>query len=91
MKKLVLISLIASFTLSGCSTFRGISVGKNYIGFENTTYKTLVERVPSEDQKLTHVRAVIDPKQGQYMPQITGDLQDTVSGGKIANIYILGK
>jgi len=80
--------VVLALTLAGCSSFGGVSVGKTYIGYENDKYKALVEKVPTDNPKLTHVRTTVDPKAGQRLPMITGDVQNTVTGGKQANIYI---
>lgn len=90
MRVFALASLLAvSVCLAGCNSFGGVSVGKSYVGYENDNYKVLVEKVADPTQpKQIHVRTSVDPKQGQKTPNITGDIQNTVSGGKVANIYI---
>jgi hypothetical protein len=86
--RIMLAALIAvCFTFCGCSALSGVSVGKNYVGYENDQYKALVENVPT-NTKQKHFRTTVEPKQGQKVPQITGDLVDTPTGGKAANIYI---
>ncbi len=87
MKITLAVLVAACVTLSGCSYLKGTSVGSNYIGYENDRYKAVVENVPTGTSQ-KHFRATVDPKQGQRVPQITGDLVDTASGGKAANIYI---
>jgi hypothetical protein len=83
----IYLAVVFALAVSGCSR-NGISMGHNYVSYENDTLRASVAKIETGTSDTTHIRGIVHPKEASATrTDVWGEVTTLSDGGKQFDVF----